>query len=150
VTRVSRKEVTIGVDIGTTAVKAVAADEDGEVLARTRIPPRLRVPAPDRLEHDAEEAWLNGPVAALEQLARPDAQAVAVSAMVPSMTAVDTDGGPHAGAAVWRQPRRVWPPPPALIYGGEAAEFLRWTARAPAAVVMARARSGQPRWRARR
>ncbi|HEX2285139.1 MAG TPA: FGGY family carbohydrate kinase, partial [Mycobacterium sp.] len=49
----SAKDVTIGIDIGTTAVKAVAADQDGQVTARARIPHRLRVPAPDRLEHDA-------------------------------------------------------------------------------------------------
>ncbi|MGB8792537.1 MAG: FGGY family carbohydrate kinase, partial [Mycobacterium sp.] len=40
----SREEVTIGIDIGTTAVKAVAADEDGRVVARARIPHELRVP----------------------------------------------------------------------------------------------------------
>ena len=69
-TPVSRKDVTIGIDIGTTAVKAVAADEDGQVTARVRIPHQLRVPAPDRLEHDADEAWRRGPLAALDQLAR--------------------------------------------------------------------------------
>ena len=107
VTRVSRKEVTIGIDIGTTAVKAVAADEHGQVAARARIPHRLRVPAPDKLEHDAEEAWRNGPLQALERLGRPDARAVAVSAMVPSLTAVDADGIPdHPGPAVRRQPRQ--------------------------------------------
>ena len=93
-TPVSRKEVTIGIDIGTTAVKAVAADADGRVVARTRIPHELRVPAPDRLEHNADEAWRRGPLTALKELARPDALAVAVSAMVPSMTAVDADGHP--------------------------------------------------------
>jgi xylulokinase len=136
VTRVSRKAVTIGIDIGTTAVKAVAADEDGRVVARARIPHELRVPAPDRLEHNADEAWRLGPLLALEQLARPDALAVAVSAMVPSLTAVDPAGIPVT---------------PGLLYGdgrgragglvddgpfpvGEAAEFLRWTAtQAPAA-----------------
>ena len=129
-TPVSRKEVTIGIDIGTTAVKAVAADEDGRVVARARIPHELRVPAPDRLEHNADEAWRQGPLAALHQLARPDALAVAVSAMVPSLTAVDSGGRPIT---------------PGLLYGdgrgrvadadtdgpfpvGEAAEFLRWTA----------------------
>ncbi|EID17132.1 D-xylulose kinase xylB [Mycobacterium xenopi RIVM700367] len=56
-TPVSRNEVTIGIDIGTTAVKAVAADPHGRVVARTRVPHQLRVPAPDRLEHDADEAW---------------------------------------------------------------------------------------------
>ena len=129
-TPVSRKEVTIGIDIGTTAVKAVAADEDGRVVARARIPHELRVPAPDRLEHNADEAWRQGPLTALNQLARPDALAVAVSAMVPSLTAVDAGGRPIT---------------PGLLYGdgrgrvadadtdgpspvGEAAEFLRWTA----------------------
>ncbi|MCV7089839.1 FGGY family carbohydrate kinase, partial [Mycobacterium interjectum] len=53
----SRDDVTIGIDIGSTAVKAVAADADGRVTARARIPHQLRVPAPDRLEHDADEAW---------------------------------------------------------------------------------------------
>ena len=48
-TRVSAKDVTIGIDIGTAAVKAVAADEDGHVAARVRIPHQLRVPAADRL-----------------------------------------------------------------------------------------------------
>ncbi len=130
-TPVSRKDVTLGIDIGTTAVKAVAADEDGQVVARARIPHQLRVPAPDRLEHDADEAWRAGPLAALDQLARPDALAVAVSAMVPSLTAVDSGGRPIT---------------PGLLYGdgrgrvrgadaiegpfpvGEAAEFVRWTA----------------------
>jgi len=129
VTPVSRKAVTIGIDVGTTAVKAVAADEDGHVTARVRIPHQLRVPAPDRLEHDADEAWRRGPLAALDQLARPDARAVAVSAMVPSLTAVDSAGHPTTpgllyGDARGRVPGTPAQPIPAM---GEAAEFLRWT-----------------------
>ena len=92
VARVSAKGTTIGIDIGTTAVKAVAADDDGRVAARVRIPHQLRVPAPDRLEHDADEAWRQGPLTALAELGVPDAAAVAVTAMVPSLTAVDEDG----------------------------------------------------------
>ena len=133
---VSREEVTIGIDIGTTAVKAVAADEDGRVVARARIPHELRVPTPDRLEHNADEAWRLGPLAALEQLARPDALAVAVSAMVPSLTAVDSGGhpitpgllygdsrGPLVGTDTAESPATGGPLPL-----GETAEFLRWTA----------------------
>jgi xylulokinase len=142
VTPVSRKDVTIGIDIGTTAVKAVTADEDGQVTARVRIPHQLRVPAPDQLEHDADEAWRRGPLAALDQLARPDARAVAVSAMVPSLTAVDSAGRPITpgllygdvrgqvpGALKEREEReeRAQPVQP-LPSVGEAAEFLRWTA----------------------
>ncbi|HEX7429562.1 MAG TPA: FGGY family carbohydrate kinase, partial [Mycobacterium sp.] len=132
----SREVVTIGIDIGTTAVKAVAADEHGRVVARTRIPHELRVPAPDKLEHDATQAWRNGPSAALEKLARPDARAVAVSAMVPSLTAVDADGIPVTPGLLYGDSRgRVSTPTAGMGFMiGEAAEFLRWTAReAPAA-----------------
>ena len=125
----SAKEVTLGIDIGTTAVKAVAADEDGRVVAKTRIAHQLRVPAPDRLEHDADEAWRQGPLAAVRQLNRPHVRAVTVSAMAPSLAAVDLAGQPIS---------------PGLLYGdgrgrvqrgedghriGEAPGFLRWTAR---------------------
>jgi xylulokinase len=130
VTRVSAKEVTIGIDIGTTAVKAVAADEDGEVVARTRIPHQLRVPAPDRLEHDADEAWLRGPLAAMAELGRPDATAVAVTAMVPSLTAVDDVGRPLTPGVLYGDSRGRGPAGAgATFLTGEAAEFLRWTAR---------------------
>jgi xylulokinase len=130
VTRVSAKEVTIGIDIGTTAVKAVAADEDGHVVARTRIPHQLRVPAPDRLEHDADEAWLRGPLAAMAELGRPDATAVAVTAMVPSLTAVDDVGRPLTPGVLYGDSRGRGPAGAgATFLTGEAAEFLRWTAR---------------------
>lgn len=128
----SREAVTIGIDIGSTSVKAVAADADGRVRARARIGHRLRVPAPDRLEHDADEAWRRGPLAALDGLGRRDAKAVAVAAMVPSLTAVDAIGGPVApgllyGDARGRGPGTADQPLPGV---GEAAEFLRWTAAA--------------------
>ena len=130
-TPVSREGVTIGIDVGSTAVKAVAADADGRVTARARIPHGLRVPAPNRLEHDADEAWHRGPLAALDQLGLgPDARAVAVSAMVPSLTAVDAAGTPLTPGLLYGDERGRVPdadqqPLPAL---GEAAEFLRWTA----------------------
>ncbi len=131
-TRVSPEGVTIGIDIGSTAVKAVAADADGRVTARARIPHELRVPAPDRLEHDADEAWRRGPLAALDEVRQqaPNVRAVAVAAMVPSLTAVDPAGRPLTPGLLYgdgrgRVPGTDNPPLPAL---GEAAEFLRWTA----------------------
>jgi xylulokinase len=132
---VSRNDVTIGIDIGSTAVKAVVADRDGHVTARVRIPHQLRVPAPDRLEHNADEAWRRGPVAALDRLARPDAKAVAVAAMVPSLTAVDSAGKPVTPGLLYGDARGQAPAAPngrasPLPAVGEAAEFLRWTAAA--------------------
>jgi xylulokinase len=130
VTRVSAKDVTIGIDIGTTAVKAVAADEDGRVTSRTRIPHQLRVPAPDRLEHDADEAWRRGPLTALADLTRPEAKAVAVTAMVPSLTAVDPAGTPLTPGLLYGDRRgRTAAGPDTKFLTGEAVEFLRWTAR---------------------
>jgi xylulokinase len=133
VTPVSREEVTIGIDIGTTAVKAVAADSDGRVVARARIPHDPRVPMPDQLEHNADEAWRQGPLTALDQLARPDALAVAVSAMVPSLTAVDSSGRPITPGLLYGDSRgRVAgtdsPATDQPFPVGEVAEFLRWTA----------------------
>ena len=140
-TPVSREGVTIGIDVGSTAVKAVVADADGCVTARVRIPHGLRVPAPNRLEHDAEEAWRRRPLAALDQLRQlgpgSEVRAVAVSAMVPSLTAVDAAGTPLTPGLLYGDERGRVPgaddqPLPAL---GEAAEFLRWTAaEAPDAV----------------
>lgn len=124
----SAKAVTIGIDIGTTAVKAVAADEDGHVTARARIPHELRVPVPDRLEHDADEAWRQGPLTALAELRRHDAAAVAVTAMVPSLTAVDDQGRPLTPGLLYGDARgRSATGPDGTFLSGEAVEFLRWT-----------------------
>src|SRR5258706_6110780 len=122
-------EVTVGIDIGTTSVKAVAADGDGTIVARARVPHRLLVPAPDMLEHDAVEAWAEGPVKALASLGVAEPLAVAVSAMVPSMTAVDEVGRPVVpgllyGDARGRHARSTTTAAPI----GEAAEFVKWCA----------------------
>ena len=60
--------VTVGIDIGTTSVKAVAADDDGEVLARCRIPHELVAPTPERFEHDPAQAWSSGVLEAWRQV----------------------------------------------------------------------------------
>jgi xylulokinase len=151
VTRVSAKGVTIGVDIGTTAVKAVAADEDGRVTARARIPHALHVPSPDRFEHDADEAWRHGPLGALDTLGAA-ASAVAVTAMVPSLTAVDGDGVPQTPGLLYGDARGRGPSPASGLLSGEAVEFLRWTAGErpaahgfwPATAVANHALAGEP------
>jgi xylulokinase len=75
-------------------------------------------------------------VAALAELDCPVARAVAVAAMVPSLTAVDAAGTPLTPGLLYGDGRGRTPggdeqPLPAL---GEAAEFLRWSAaQAPGA-----------------
>lgn len=94
--RRERVTVTVGIDIGTTAVKAAAFDDDGTVLARSRVPHGPRLPEPDCLEHDADLAWRQAPRQALDALGALRPAAVAVCSMVPSLTAVDASGRPVA------------------------------------------------------
>lgn len=85
-------EVTVGIDIGTSSVKAIAADGDGRVVARARFPHEWAAPAPGHFEHDATVAWRDGPAAAWRAMAHLDVRGVCVAAMVPSIAAVDADG----------------------------------------------------------
>ncbi|HEX6312987.1 MAG TPA: FGGY family carbohydrate kinase, partial [Acidimicrobiia bacterium] len=121
-------EVTVGIDIGTTSVKAVAADADGEVVARARVPHELRVPAPGRLEHAAAAAWRAGPRAALDALAvdGSDVRGVSVAAMVPSLTAVDDTGTPVAPGLLYGDERGRTTSVGSPAESGELVAFLRW------------------------
>src|ERR1700685_4389348 len=94
----SGSPVTVGVDVGTTSVKALAVDEKGQVVARSRVPHTVVAPEPDLLRHDAKKAWWGGPRKAFQQVTdelgdRPVA-GVTVASMVPSLTAVNRQGVP--------------------------------------------------------
>lgn len=143
--------VTIGIDIGTSSVKAVAADDGGNVVASARIPHSFSVPAPLQFEHDARTAWFGGPRAALAALGGVDAAGVSVAAMVPSLTAVDADGSPCAPGLLYGDERgrggRGNP-----VESGEFGRFLGWLASEtpdargfwPAQAVANFALSGEP------
>ncbi|HMD46107.1 MAG TPA: FGGY-family carbohydrate kinase [Acidimicrobiales bacterium] len=90
--------VTVGIDVGTTSVKALAVDDAGEVVARARVPHHVYAPQVDQLEHDAKKAWRQGPRRAFAAVtAEIDATVagVGVTSMVPSFTAVDRRGIPR-------------------------------------------------------
>ena len=109
-TRSGAPPVTIGIDVGTTATKAVAVDEDGTIVARARRAHELRAPAPGMLEHDAAGAWHGGPLLAWEDVRHAgDPRAACVAAMVPSLTAVDDRGVPFG---------------PGLLYGDARGEAI--------------------------
>ncbi len=124
----ARSDVTVGIDIGTSSVKAVAVTGEGEVVRRARIPHDFSIPAPLRFEHDARRCWYDGPATALSALGDDlSPVGVCVAAMVPSLTAVDTNERPIS---------------PGLLYGdergagggghpgesGELGRFLAWLA----------------------
>ncbi len=123
--------VTVGVDIGTTSVKAVAADRDGKVLARTRVPHRLITEPPGAFEHEPDTAWRTDVVRALRDVAEGhEVAAVNVAAMVPSLTAVDSDGHALTPGLLYGDARgeheRSDPDLPGD--GGELLAFVRWAA----------------------
>ena len=108
-------EVTIGVDIGTTSVKAIAVDGQGRVRGRAKVPLEraVRITDPDSFEHDAAVAWWEGPRRAVAALG-PSASLAAglgIAACVPSLVAL----GDH-----------LEPLSPGLLYGD-------WRGRAAAA-----------------
>lgn len=128
-------EVTIGIDIGTSSVKALAADGDGTVVATARVPHEVRVPSAGRFEHDAELAWRRGPREALAAVMTDlDVRAVSVAAMVPSLTAVDDDGIPLTPGLLYGDERGRDGSPGetggSLEENRELLGFVRWTARA--------------------
>ena len=125
-------EVTVGIDIGTTSVKAVAADGDGAVLSRVWIPHRLVSTDPGRFEHDPQAAWINGVMGAWDEVAagiasRPVA-AVTVSAMVPSMCGVDSAGKPVTPGLLYGDARGRGVGSGTEATDGEAVGFARWLA----------------------
>jgi xylulokinase len=130
-------DVTVGIDIGTTSVKAVAVDAEGRVVARSRVAHGTRSPAPGTLEHDVDRAWRGNVRRAWREVSQGAAdagagpvRAVQVAAMVPSLGAVDARGravGPgllygdiRGGAAQGKSPAE----------SGEWAGFLRFLAAA--------------------
>ena len=129
--------VTVGLDIGTTSIKAVAVDSAGRVRHRARIPHRVGVPEPQMLEHDAGRAWRRGPLRAMEALGPVQPAAVAVTSMVPSLTAVDAKGRPLTPGLLYGDGRASKTDGAASsargdvpTSGAEVEGFLRWTAAA--------------------
>lgn len=125
--------VTVGLDIGTTSIKAVAVDGSGAVVSRARIPHQVIVPGPQLLEHDADRAWRRGPRRALTALGALQPAAVAVTSMVPSLTAVDRRGRPLTPGLLYgdgRALQEAGPEPVIPGTGGEVEGFLRWTSAA--------------------
>jgi xylulokinase len=89
----------IGIDVGTTGVKAVLINRDGTMLAEATVGHDLSSLHLGWAEENPSD-WVNGALASLRQVARsPDCQpdqvaAIGVSGMVPALVMLDADGHP--------------------------------------------------------
>lgn len=120
--------MTLGIDIGTSALKAIVAEPDGTVVARRRIPNRLGFPTSERMEHDARQAWRQAPrrvLADLQRLGVPEPRAMCVAGVVPTLTAVDERGVPLSPGLLYGDTRGALPPEVAMAPVGRAPELLR-------------------------
>ncbi|ARO14107.1 glycerol kinase [Ketogulonicigenium robustum] len=102
------KAVLVGVDIGTTAVKAVMFDESGQRLASYGAPYATARPAPGLVEQDPAD-WLHHVMRALDEFAaHPQAgrvAAVGVTSQVNTHVFVDADLQPLLPAINWADGR---------------------------------------------
>jgi xylulokinase len=138
--------ITVGIDIGTTSVKALAVSEEGQVLARARVPHQIIHTSADHMEHSAQAAWRRGPIRAFSLVRDALASSagatdpayiagICVAGMVPSLTGVDRRGIPRTPGLLYGDARGRRPPATDLPDQGQAATmpdaegFLRWTAQ---------------------
>lgn len=102
------KELLVGVDIGTSAIKAALFDLDGSMHAATRVPYSVNIPEPGWAEQDPQD-WLVGTQKALRDvLAGVDVnrvQAVGLSGQCPSHVLINRDGCAMGPAIIWRDQR---------------------------------------------
>lgn len=96
----------LGIDIGTSATKAVLAGPDGEILARAEVEHGMELPGPGRAEQDAELTWWGDVLIACRAITarapEADIAAVTVSGLGPCLVACDA---------------QVRPVRPAILYG---------------------------------
>lgn len=91
----------VGLDVGTTAVKAIAVDGDGTVVERAEESYALSTPRPGWAEQDPDD-WVRAADRALSSL---DASAVGFSGQMHGLVALDEDDVPLRPAILWNDQR---------------------------------------------
>ncbi len=91
---------TIGIDIGTTAVKACMFDEEGAMLGCAHAEYTLETPEPDIVELPPEEYWI-AVQKALSALPNEKYDAVAITGQAETLITLDAQGVPTGKAIVW-------------------------------------------------
>jgi len=99
----------LGIDVGTTAVKAVLVAENGRVLADSDAPLKVDVPRPGWSEQNPSE-WWDAVVAAVrgalkQARGRPGVTSIGLSGQMHSLVALDGEGSVIRPAILWNDVR---------------------------------------------
>jgi xylulokinase len=95
--------VLVGLDVGTTGVKAIAIEKDGEVVARAEEPYPLSTPQPGWAEQDPDD-WVRASEAALGRLGV-EVGAVGLSGQMHGLVSLGGDDVPLRPAILWNDQR---------------------------------------------
>lgn len=102
------QELLLGVDVGTTATKAVLVDQLGVIVSHARAEYETMHLQANWVEQDPQQWWKTFCKAVKEAKSFvPDAKisAIAISAQAPTLVAVDSDGIPVRNALIWMDRR---------------------------------------------
>jgi xylulokinase len=94
----------VGIDVGTSGVKALAVAEDGEVLARREIPYPLSTPRPGWAEQDPA-LWWRATEEALDGLVDGEVAGIGLSGQMHGLVALDAAGEVIRPAILWNDQR---------------------------------------------
>ncbi len=108
-TAVMRDALFVGLDLGTSSLKAVAVGAGGEVAARAHASYPTARPEPAAAEQSPADWWtaVESAVAALRAGGAPAERwaAIGLSGMIPTLVVTDDDGEPVAPAITWEDGR---------------------------------------------
>jgi xylulokinase len=96
--------VLVGLDVGTTSVKALAISPDGDVLARAEEEYSLSTPAPGWVEQDPDD-WWRASEAALAAVGAESADGIGLSGQMHGLVAVDEAKRVVRPAILWNDQR---------------------------------------------
>jgi xylulokinase len=94
----------VGIDVGTTAVKAIVVGEDGEIIARREVAYELSTPRPGWAEQDPED-WVRATEQALDGLAPDGVAGIGLSGQMHGLVALDAAGSVIRPAILWNDQR---------------------------------------------